>query len=205
LKVAEQRHCGNRSMTHFVVGQMESLPFPNGTFDLIWCADSFVSLRHPELTLRRLRRLVRLGGWVAIMESDSLHEVLLPWRAELELAVRRAEFEAYQANSHRPENRYVGRQLRELMTNAGFAQVQQQTQAIERATPLSNAEAEYLQRYLRRLEQLVRPYLDERYRRELKELADPKSAHLLANRPGAGITWVNVICLGQKTNSENGE
>ena len=115
LELADENRRDFESNTQFAVGDIESLPFPDGTFDLAWCADSLVSLHRPELTLKRLRNAVKVGGWVAVMESDSLHEALLPWPPDLELAVREAEYRAYQANANRPENRYVGRNLPSLL------------------------------------------------------------------------------------------
>ncbi len=62
--------------------------------------------------------MVRRGGWLAVLETDSLHEVLLPWSADLELAIRHAELEAYCARTRRPEKRYLARRLEAFMLRA---------------------------------------------------------------------------------------
>jgi ubiquinone/menaquinone biosynthesis C-methylase UbiE len=62
----------------FVAGRLEALPFDDDTFDLVWCAQSLYSLPEPVEALRQMRRVVRPGGVVAVLENDTLHQVILP-------------------------------------------------------------------------------------------------------------------------------
>jgi ubiquinone/menaquinone biosynthesis C-methylase UbiE len=73
------------------------LPFIDGSFDLVWCAQSFFSLPDPLASLREMVRVTQPAGHIAILENDTLHQLLLAWPAELELAVRWAQFQALEA------------------------------------------------------------------------------------------------------------
>ena len=95
----------------FVAGSIERLPFADGSFDHAWCAQSLFSLPEPVDAVRRMARVVRPGGTVAVLEDDTMHQVLLPWPVDLELAVRSAEWEAFREESDHPGKFYVGRRL----------------------------------------------------------------------------------------------
>ncbi len=79
-----------------------ALPFEDGSFDLTWLAQSLFSLPEPLGVLREMIRVTRPGGHVAILENDTLHHLLLPWPAELELAVRRAQMATLAASACHP-------------------------------------------------------------------------------------------------------
>ena len=49
--------------------------------------------------MRRMVRLARPGGTVAVLEDDSLHQVLLPCPVEVELALRAAELKGFVGES----------------------------------------------------------------------------------------------------------
>jgi ubiquinone/menaquinone biosynthesis C-methylase UbiE len=100
LDVARAANPGGR--VEFVCAPVEALPFPEGTFDLCWCAQSLYSLPDPVEALRHMLRVTRPGGLVAVLEADSLHHAILPWPAEVELAVRAAELRALAEESDRP-------------------------------------------------------------------------------------------------------
>jgi ubiquinone/menaquinone biosynthesis C-methylase UbiE len=53
----------------FQIGDIAGLPFADNEFDLAWCAHSLYSLPDPLAALRELRRVVRPGGAVAILET----------------------------------------------------------------------------------------------------------------------------------------
>lgn len=122
------------------------LPFADGQFDLAWCAQSMFSLPDPVGALSELRRVVRPGGLVAVFENDLLHPMILPWPAEIELAVRGAHLaDLAQANA---EQGAVGRDLCTLLREAGLVECRLRTYSTVRQAPLSADEAAYLGWYL---------------------------------------------------------
>ena len=124
----------------FVVASFDALPFPEATFDFVWCAQSLYSLPDPVVVLRHLARVVRPGGLVAILENDSLHQVFLPWPVHLELPLRSAELAALTEQSHNSSKYYVGRRLPAVLAAAGFEPAGMTTHAFDRSAPLRDVE-----------------------------------------------------------------
>ena len=48
----------------------EALPFPDGFFDAVLCSDAFHHFRDQDAAVREMRRTVRPGGGVVILEMD---------------------------------------------------------------------------------------------------------------------------------------
>jgi len=49
----------------------EPLPFPDGSFDLIWCSEVIEHLRDPAAVVREFRRVVRPGGRMILTTPNS--------------------------------------------------------------------------------------------------------------------------------------
>ncbi len=62
------------------VGSVLALPYPDDTFDAVWCANTTQYLNDADLdrTLAEFRRVVRPGGLVALKENDPTLNRLLP-------------------------------------------------------------------------------------------------------------------------------
>ena len=98
---------------------------------------------------------------MAILEDDTLHQVLLPWPVELELAVRMAEWEAFRDESEHPRKFYVGRRLVGVFREAGLVDLSVCSFANSRIAPLDAAATRtFLEEYLRDLSERVMPRLD---------------------------------------------
>lgn len=187
-----------RATMDFVVASFDRMPFPDGAFDFAWCAQSLYSLPEPVVALRHLARVVRPGGIVAVLENDTMHQVLLPWPVGLELPVRAAELRALSEETHNPGKYYVGRTLPGVIAAAGLEPLSVATRAIDRQAPLGEPEQAVLQSYLDELSKRVAPYLDASRLQELHRLTDPKSPQHLLRQPYFTMTWLNVLALGRK-------
>ena len=115
-ELAAERGCGNVT---FAEGDIASLDFPDGTFDVVHAHQVLQHLPDPVAALREMRRVCRPGGIVAARDADyaamtwfpdepGLHE----WR-ELYGAVARAE-------GNEPD---AGRRLLSWARAAGFPDV----------------------------------------------------------------------------------
>jgi ubiquinone/menaquinone biosynthesis C-methylase UbiE len=177
------------------VGQ---LPWRENCFDVVWCAQSLYDFSDALQALQEMRRVVRRGGCVVILENDRLHHLLLPWPAEFELALRQAELQALTRETRRPEKFYVGRRLRSLCRFAGLQPCRKRTYATNRQAPLGQDEQIFLRGYLQRLQQRVKGYLDPVRQRQLEVLIDPGSPRSLLNHPGLTVTCVAHLIWGVK-------
>lgn len=177
---------------------LDQLPFADDTFDFAWCAQSFYSLPDPVAAVRRMARVVRPGGVVAVLENDMLHHVLLPWPVDLELAVRRAERELMGQRGGDPSRFYVGRRLVGLFQQAGLVEVRTRTHATDRQGPLGEAERTFLGEYLRELRDRVAPRLDPAARSELARWVADATEGGLVFRPDFVMTTVDHVAWGFK-------
>ena len=182
----------------FVAASIDRLPFDAGTFDLAWCAQSLFSLPEPLAAVRAMARVVRPGGVVAVLEDDTLHQVLLPWPVELELSVRSAEWEAFREESEHPRKFYIGRRLVKVFREAGLVDVRIRTHASNRVAPLGPSERTFLGEHLKDLRERVAPRLRPETRDALDRLADPDSPEYLPDQPDLALTVIDHVVRGRK-------
>lgn len=187
-----------------VAAAVERMPFADDTFDLVWCAQSLYSLSDPTAAVRQMRRVVRPGGVVAVLENDSLHHILLPWPVDLELAVRAAELEALVKESERPRKFYVGRRLTEVFREAGLADCRDRAFATNLHAPLSRAARGFLGQYLDDLRDRVGPRLDADLGWVFRRLVDPRSDAYLFDRPDLTVTCLDHLICGVKPAGDGG-
>lgn len=185
-------------LVELVNASVQSLPFPDGAFDLVWCAQSLYSLPDPAETLRAMRRVTRPGGIVAVLENDTLHHILLPWPIEVELAVRAAELQALADESDSPRKYYIGRELCELFHEAGLKDCRKQTFATNRQAPLSVDERAFLAAYLSDLSGRVLPYLDRSISEAFTQLVEPTSDIYILDRPDLTVTSLDHVVVGTR-------
>lgn len=195
-RAAEHRH--GQAKIEFIAASFDRLPFANDTFDLAWCAQSLYSLPDPVEVLEHLARVLRPGGVVAVLENDTMHQVVLPWPAGLELAVRTAELHALSLGLDDPKKYYVGRCLPAVFAAAGFEPWSMATRAMDRQAPFNAPERAVLQRYLEDVTHRVAPHLDAARLGELRELGNPSSPRHMLRQPYLTMTWLNVLALARK-------
>jgi ubiquinone/menaquinone biosynthesis C-methylase UbiE len=182
----------------YVNADVERLPFPDDAFDLAWCAQSLYSLPDPVATLRTMRRVVRDGGTVAVLENDTMHHILLPWPVEVELAVRRAELLAYAQESDAPRKFYLGRQLCQAFRAAGLVDCRKRTWATNRQAPLGPRERGFLEKTLLDLRERALPHLEPAMAARFERLVDPRSDEYLLDGPDLSVTCIDHVVWGTK-------
>lgn len=128
------------------VGSVVALPFPDGSFDAVWCANTLEYLLDADLptALRELRRVVRPGGTVAIKDSTLAHHLFAPGDPAL-FARMAAAADPHSAVIHGHQR---APQTRRWMEAAGFGDVRQRTQLVERWAPLTSIEREFVGAFL---------------------------------------------------------
>jgi SAM-dependent methyltransferase len=183
----------------FQLGDIASLPFDEGTFDLVWCAQSMYSLPEPIAALRELRRVTRPGGVIAVFENDPLHQLVLPWPPELELAVREAQLRALAAGASEMARFFIGRDLCGAFAEAGLEGCTVTPYSTARHTPLSADERTYLRWYFDDLGCRARPYLVPEHRAWFDRLLDPASREYLLDQPDFYVTYIGMVARGYRS------
>jgi ubiquinone/menaquinone biosynthesis C-methylase UbiE len=184
LQVAA-RNCAANHAEQVQLEQADAtrLPYDDGSFDFVWCAQSLYSLPRIQDCLAEMVRVLKPGGKLAILENDSLHHVLLPWPVDLELQIHAAELKAWQRTTNRPARFYAGRWLSRLLRLAGLKRTRERAFAHLRQQPLSaNAQA-FFSAYLQGVRNRVAADLKPRALRRLDQLLDPRSLQCLWQQP----------------------
>jgi len=179
----------------FLRTKAEQLPFPDGCFDLVWCAQSLISLPDVPAALQEMRRVARRGGQVGILENDPLHEIILPWPVDLELALRAADRQRIAATSKSPE---TGRRLLDLLRDVGLNPISRSTLAIDRLSPLTPADTRFTELYLKELARRLVGWLPEAQAAELRQ-SSQRMAEAAGEAEGSfWMTWNDTIVISMR-------
>src|SRR5947209_8681210 len=139
----------------FVRADAYALPFEDESFDLVWCAQSLISLGDPVAAVAEMRRVVRPGGVVAVLESDEFHHLILPWPVELEAAIQQAIQKAGRRRYGKAGKFYPGRRVRRILAAAGLKPGRKKSYPADRVAPFGRAVRTFLKHYLNSLRKTV--------------------------------------------------
>jgi SAM-dependent methyltransferase len=174
------------------------LPFPEGGFDLVWCAQSLVSLEEPLVAVREMSRVVKPGGYVAVLEDDEFHHVLLPWPAGLEAALQAALLRGSRRRYGRAIRLQAVRRLRHILSSAGLRPLRKKTYSADRLAPFSGPVRDFLRLHLASLRERAAGHLGAAALRHFDRLADPDHPASLLRRGDAELTCLCTLVLGQR-------
>ncbi len=104
LKKAELR-CGGRAA--FIKGDVEKLPYPDESLDILLCMHSFHHYPRPRLALQEMRRVLVPGGRLYLVEN--LYSTYRRVRINLNLIIRRSSIGDVRMYSEARLNRMVRR------------------------------------------------------------------------------------------------
>jgi hypothetical protein len=137
--------------------------------------------------------LTRPGGFIAVLESDELHHVWLPWPVELEAAI--------QASIHGFSRRRYGRDaklcparvLHRQMREANLKLHRRTTIAADRIAPFDGTTLRFLRLHLEFLAAVVKDRLTGEVRRRFDELVREDSESSFLVREDAEFTCLTQL------------
>jgi len=104
---------------HFELGNIDNLRFEKGTFDLSYCRLVLMHVNNPVKTISELKRVTKSGGTIGASDVDDGGMLWFPQTPKL--------FELWSKFGHwaktRGDDRYIGRQLFSIFTDAGLSSV----------------------------------------------------------------------------------
>lgn len=198
LRLARQTTVQETVPISFGQADIYTLPLAANSIDFVWCAQSLISLTQPVLALREIHRVLRPGGRLALLENDNVHQVLLPWPAELELhllqALHQAGLQRFGAVDHLCPGRHLGTFLRA----AGFAAHRKRTYALDRQWPLTARDKNYLDCYFQSQWDLLQAHLPAPVRDKFWSYIQPGSPRYLPAQPTFEMTCLQAVCTAGK-------
>jgi ubiquinone/menaquinone biosynthesis C-methylase UbiE len=192
----------SRGLSGTVRADASSLPFADACVDLVFCAHSLGSLVDHRATFAEMARVLRRGGWLAVLESDPAHRILLPWDPELEREVRVAQLEGLTELARLrdlPLDTFTcaGR-LDQVLRDYGFVDCERRALVIERRAPLRPDEEHFLGDYFADLRLRASGHLGAERRRVLETLTSPDSPAYLPRDPSFHYAQLEVLALARR-------
>jgi ubiquinone/menaquinone biosynthesis C-methylase UbiE len=193
LEFAAQRAMRQGADIEFSKGNAYNLPFDDHELDGAFCAQSFYDLQDAPRVLREMKRVVRPGGWVGVMENDSVHHFVLPWPAELELRIRAAQLEAFKQQGGDEERFYVARYLVPLFESVGLEQIKERSFSAQRRAPLGPEERYFFEHQLTELFALVSERMETSDRDRARALCTPGDPEFMLDDPNFSATILDFL------------
>lgn len=198
LSLASSRAARRDIHLEAVSGDACRLPFDDDHFDGVFCAQSFYTISNVSQVLGEMRRVVKPGGWASVLENDSLHHVLLPWPADLELAIRLGQYTALAEDAAQVERYYIGRRLFSVLREAGFDGVHEASFATQHTAPLGDDAHTFLREHAVGIVELARPHLKPEALQAAAASCDPASPDYLFTRSDFSATVLDLLVWGTK-------
>lgn len=180
------------------------LPFSEGEFDLVWSAQSMITL-DPAPAVREMFRVVKPGGAVAILEGDVFHNVLLAWPVDLEAALP----QAIRADSVRRYGDAVklapARRLRRILKQCGFHPIRRTTHSFDRAAPFDPLAASFLRHHFAQLRASAYPQLSPSNQAAFDRLTNPDGADSFPRRADAEFACLNAVYVARRPLHDGGD
>jgi ubiquinone/menaquinone biosynthesis C-methylase UbiE len=181
------------------VGTLVELPFPDNSFDAVWCANTLQYLNDAELTtaLGELQRVVRAGGVVAIKDHTADMRIDPASQYFLERAFI-AGWQAEPRPGFRVHGGYRGPSFRTILLESDLVDVWAKSTLIERWAPLRPVEQALWRDALRAFSgSALQHDLPAEDLALWRELSDPAGAAAFVARPDFYVREVNVVAVGR--------
>jgi ubiquinone/menaquinone biosynthesis C-methylase UbiE len=180
------------------------LPFADTEFDLVWSAQSLITL-DPGPAVREMFRVVKPGGTLAILEGDVFHNVLLSWPVELEAALPKA----IQTESVRQYGDAAklapARRLRRILKECGFHPIRRSTHSFDRAAPFDAITASFLGHHFDQLRAFAYPHLSAANQASFDRLTNPDDPVSFLRRADAEFACLNAVYVARRPAQAGGD
>ena len=174
------------------------LPFEDATFDAVWCAESLISLTDAVKALKEMRRVVKPGGAVLVLEADEFHHVILNWPVQLELAVNEAVAAAARADYGSAVALSPARKVRGWLAEAGLVTGPKRTIAADRVAPFGPALRQFLRYRFAETRKTIAPHLSPEDLAAFDVATDRCHPDSILQRPDAELTCLTSLFLARR-------
>ncbi|MDQ3412176.1 MAG: methyltransferase domain-containing protein [Chloroflexota bacterium] len=184
-------------------GDLLALPFADSELDGVWMSSVLHHIERPVAALAELARVVRPGGFVAVLDGDDSGSFpLLPWEPAFEQRLRtaaaRAAAEQYGGTLDYYFDGYIGRHLLRLAREAGLTDIRLQAFTDVDRSPLPPARETALREwFLRWFEGRVRDYLAPVDHARFTALFDPGLPDYVFASPDFFMVRTSLLAVGQ--------
>jgi SAM-dependent methyltransferase len=122
VRRGRRRLAGQNERVRLVHASAEDMPFDDAEFDLAYARFLFQHLPRPQRVLGEMRRVVKPGGRVVVVDTDDVGLVLHPEPQGFQSLLDASQ----SAQRRRGGDRQVGRKLKSILMEGGLTDVQVQ-------------------------------------------------------------------------------
>jgi SAM-dependent methyltransferase len=169
----------------FQVGDGVEMDAPAGRFDWLWCGNVLHHIPDTQAALKEFARVVKPGGRIVVMESQTLSAMFLPGHPSLERRIQEAESERSREEAGARTFQERRQRTLEALREANLADVAHETHLLQCRAPLTAAARAYIETVVfgRNWGERLRPLLSSEDWARRTALCDPQSAEYVLARP----------------------
>ena len=169
----------------FREGDGTAVDAADGTFDWLWCGNVLHHIADTGAALKEFARVVRPGGRLVILESQTLSAMFLPGHPSLERRIQEAESERSREEAGARSFQERRQRTLESLLQADLDDVAHETHLLQCRAPLTAAAREYIATVVfgRNWGERLRPLLSAEDWRLRTALCDPQSPEYVLARP----------------------
>lgn len=169
----------------FREGDGTAVDASDGTFDWLWCGNVLHHIADTPAALKEFARVLRPGGRLVILESQTLSALFLPGHPSLERRIQEAESERSREEAGAQSFQERRQRTLESLLGADLADVAHETHLLQCRAPLGPAAREYIATVVfgRNWGERLRPLLSPEDWRQRSALCEPASPEYILARP----------------------
>ena len=188
----------NLAPVEFREADAYDLPFDDASFDAVWCAESLISLTDAVKALKEMRRVVKPGGAVLVLEADEFHHVILNWPVKLELDINRAVAAATKAEYGTAVALSPARKVRGWLAESGLVAGPKRTIAADRVAPFGPASRRFLRYRFAEMRTTIAPHLSSESLAAFDVATDRRHPDSILRRADAELTCLTSLFLARR-------
>lgn len=169
-----------------IQADLQTVPLARASFDAVWSVNTFNHLQDPVAAVKSAATLLRPGGRIALGQSSLLPDMYFAWDSRLERLVNEAVRQYYRERYRISERDLASvRSLVGTLRAAGLRNVTAHTLMIERVSPVSAEDQDYLVEaiFQNTWGARLQPYLPKDDYEQLTHLCDPQHPDFALRRP----------------------
>ena len=169
----------------FQVGDGVEIEAPAASFDWLWCGNVLHHIPDTQAALKEFARVLRPGGRIVVMESQTLAAMFLPGHPSLERRIQEAESERSREEAGARTFQERRQRTLESLREANLADVAHETHLLQCRAPLTAAARDYIETVVfgRNWGERLRPLLSSEDWARRTTLCDPQSPEYVLARP----------------------
>jgi ubiquinone/menaquinone biosynthesis C-methylase UbiE len=180
---------------HYDVGDITHLQYPDKIFDVTYCRLVLMHVNNPITTVTELKRVTKPKGLIAVSDNDDGGVITFPEMPKMiELWTQYG-----QSAKERGEDRYIGRQLFSILSQAGLHSVSIHPLPIH-ATQQNPEMLKLLVSVPVQIIELSKEDMLNGYMTESQYQEALQEVHRFLNHPGAFAMGINFLAIGEVPN-----